>query len=169
MTESFASYMNQKGEELSVVLKEFNNIQYYKPQGRPKFSSILIQFALMLRYISCQTYKLLLKELPLPSLSILKKLTSVEVASLKVAKLLLEKQAVCSGCVLIIDRMYLRKSVQFHSGNFVGQDEEGDFFKGVAVSMTVSLKKSIPIVTRSLPEIKITRQWNVKSTSVYLI
>ena len=112
----------------------------------------------MLRYISCQTYKLLLKELPLRSLSILKKLTSVEVASLKVAKLLLEKQAVCSGCVLIIDRMYLRKSVQFHSGNFVGQDEEGDFFKGVAVSMTVSLKKSIPIVTRSLPEIKITRQ-----------
>ena len=42
MLENFASYIKQKGEECSVILRELNNIQYYKPQGRPKFSGILI-------------------------------------------------------------------------------------------------------------------------------
>ena len=53
-----------------------------------------------------------MKGLPLPSLSVLKKITSGEVDSLKIVKLLLEKQAVSSECVLIIDKMYLQKSVQ---------------------------------------------------------
>ena len=91
MLENFTSYKKQKGEERSVFLKERNNI--HKPQGRPKLPSIFIRFALMLRYSSCQTYKHLLKELPLPSsLIVLKKLTPAEADSLKVAKLFLEKQ-----------------------------------------------------------------------------
>ena len=76
-----------------------------------------------------------LKELPLPSLSVLKKLTSGEVESLKVAKLLLEKQMVSTDCVLIINEMYLQKSVQYHSGDFVGQDEEENLFKGIVVCL----------------------------------
>ena len=99
-------------------------------------------------------YKLLLKELPLPLLSVLKKSASGEVDSLKVAKLLPKKQTVSSDCVLIIDEMYLQKSVQYHSGDFVRQDEEG-----IVVFMIVSLKKSIQIVIRSLPETKITGKW----------
>ena len=114
----------------------------------------MIQFALTLRYSSCQTYKGLLEELPLPLLSVLKKSASGEVDSLKVAKLLLEKQTVSSDCVLIIDEMYLQKSVQYHSGDFVGQNEEG-----TVVFMTVSLKKSIQIVIRFPPETKITGEW----------
>ena len=54
--------------------------------------------------------------------------------------------------------MYLQKSVQYHSGDFVGQDEGGNLFKGIAVFMIVSLK-SIPIVIHSLPETKITGKW----------
>ena len=49
---SQSSYIKQKGEECSVILDELNNIQYYKPQGRCKFSGILIRFTLMLRYSS---------------------------------------------------------------------------------------------------------------------
>ena len=113
----------------------------------------------MLRYISCQTYKLLLKELPLPLLSILKRLTSGEAGSLKISKLLLEKQIVSSDCVLIIDEMYLQKSVQYHSGDFVGQDKEGNLFKELVVFMIVSLKKSIPIVIRPVHKTKITAEW----------
>ena len=60
----------------------------------------------MLRYSPRQTYKLFLKELPLPSLNVLKKLTSCEVYLLKVVKLLLEKQTLSSDCVLITDEMY---------------------------------------------------------------
>ena len=114
----------------------------------------MIQFALTLRYSSCQTYKGLLEELPLPLLSVLKKSASGEVDSLKVAKLLLEKQTVSSDCVLIIDEMYLQKSVQYHSGDFVGQNEEG-----TVVFMIVSLKKSTQIVIRFPPETKITGEW----------
>ena len=33
MLENFASHIKQKGDECSVILKELNNIQYYKPQG----------------------------------------------------------------------------------------------------------------------------------------
>ena len=66
MLKNFASHIKEKGEELSVIFKELNNVQYYKPQVWTKCSSISIQFALMLRYSSCQTYQLLLKQQPLP-------------------------------------------------------------------------------------------------------
>ena len=42
--------------------------------------------------LPCQTYRLLLEPLPLPSLSLLKKLTFGNVDAIKVAKLLLEKK-----------------------------------------------------------------------------
>ena len=159
MLENFASYVKQKGEEYSIILKELNDIQHYKPQGRPKYSSTMIRFSLLLRYSSCQTYKLLLEQLPLPSLSLMKKLTTGGIDAVKVAKLLLEKESVSSDCVLLIDEMYLQKSVQYHSGNFVGQDEEGNMYKGIVVFMIVSLKKSIPCVIRSCPETKISGEW----------
>ena len=85
MLENFASYIKQKGEECGVILKKLNDFQYYKPQFRSKFFSILILFELMLLHSSCQTYKRLLKEMSLPLLSVLKKLTSGEFDSLKVA------------------------------------------------------------------------------------
>ena len=70
MLGNFLSYIKQKLEEWGVTLKELNTIQYHKP-SKP---SILIRFALMLRYSPYQTYKLVLKELSLPSLSVLNKL-----------------------------------------------------------------------------------------------
>ena len=159
MLQNLASHIKQIGEERSIILKELNERQHFKPQGRPHYSSVLIRFALMLRYSSCQTYKLLLKELPLPSLSLLRKLTSGGVDSLKVAKVLLEKLSISSDCVLIIDEMYLQKSVQYHSGDFVGQDDDGILYKGIIVFMIVSLKKSTPLVIRSIPETKISGEW----------
>ena len=47
-----------------------------------------------------------MKELPLASLSVLKKLTPSKFDSMKFAKLLREKQTVFSDCVLIIDEIY---------------------------------------------------------------
>ena len=76
-------------------------------------------------------YNFFLNALPLPSLGILKKLTSGEVDLLKVAKLLLEKQTVPGDSVSIIDEVYWQTSVQYHSGDFVGQDEEGNLLKGI--------------------------------------
>ena len=120
---------------------------------------MMIRFALLLHYSSLQTYKLLLKQLSLPSLTLLKRLTTGGVDAVKVAKLLLQKGDISSDCVLIIDEMYLQKSVQYHSGDFVGQDEEGHLYKGIVVFMIMSLKKSIPCVIRSRPETKISGEW----------
>jgi hypothetical protein len=55
--------------------------------------------------------------------------------------------------------MYLQKYVQYYSGDFVGQDEDGDLYKGIVVFMIVSLKKSIPLVVSSRFKIKITGEW----------
>ena len=55
--------------------------------------------------------------------------------------------------------MYLQISVQYHSDDFVGQDEEGNLFKRIVVFMIVSLKNFVPIVIRSLPETKIISEW----------
>ena len=159
MLENFASYIRNKGIEYNIILKELTNIQHYQPQGRPPYSSMMIRFALLLRYSSLQTYKLLLKQLSLPSLTLLKRLTTGGVDAVKVAKLLLQKGDISSDCVLIIDKMYLQKSVQYHSGDFVGQDEEGHLYKGKVVFMIMSLKKSIPCVIRSRPETKISGEW----------
>ena len=55
--------------------------------------------------------------------------------------------------------MYLQSSVQFRSGNFVGRNEEATLYKGIVVFMIGSLKKSIPLVVKSSPDITITREW----------
>ena len=68
-------------------------IQHYKFQGHPYYSSMMIEFYLLLRYSSCQTYQLLFEQLPLSTLSLLKKKPSSGIAdSMKVAKLLLGKK-----------------------------------------------------------------------------
>ena len=41
----------------------------------------------------------------------------------------------------------------------MGQDEEGNLFKGIVDFVIISLKKSMPIVIRSLSETKITDEW----------
>ena len=56
MLENFASYVRNKGTEFNGILEELNNIKFYQPKGRPKYSTRLIRFALLLRYNSCQTY-----------------------------------------------------------------------------------------------------------------
>ena len=55
--------------------------------------------------------------------------------------------------------MYLQTSVQYHSGDFVGQDEEGHLYKGIVVFMIMSLKKTISCVIRSRPVTKISGEW----------
>ena len=62
-------------------------------------------------------------------------------------------------CVLLVDEIYLQKSVQFHSGSFIGRSEERTLYKGIVVFMIVSLKKSIPLEIKSSPDITITGEW----------
>ena len=52
----------------------------------------------------------MLEQLPLPSLSLLWKITAGSVDAIKAAKLLLDKKCISDGCVLLTDEMYLQKS-----------------------------------------------------------
>ena len=54
------------------ILEELRQIRYKKPVDRPKFSPNLLRYALLMYYTSPQGYKLLLKQFPFPSISLLK-------------------------------------------------------------------------------------------------
>ena len=64
-----------------------------------------------------------------------------------------------SDCVLLLDEMYLQKSVQHHSGNFVGKDEEGNLYTEIVDFIIASLKQSVPFVVKSLQEVLISGDW----------
>ena len=61
----------------------------------------------------------------LPTLSLLQKLASGWVDAVKVTKMLIENGSISKDCDLVVDEMYLKKSVQFHSGYYVGADSDG--------------------------------------------
>ena len=75
MLTNFISHMKQVIEDKGEILEEMNNLRYSRVT---EYSPRLIRYALHLRYTSLQSYKLLLEELPLPSVSYLRKLTSGE-------------------------------------------------------------------------------------------
>ena len=91
--ENFVPHIRNRTNDTNTILQELTLRQYYKPQARPPFSANLLRFALHLRYISCQAYKLLLEKLPLPPLGLLQKISQGNVDSLKALKLLLSKGA----------------------------------------------------------------------------
>ena len=141
------------------LLEEMKNIQYLKPKGRPPYSSRLIRFALMQRYTSRQAYSQILEELPLPSFSLLQKLTRGGSDAIKSLKILLREDKVDRDCMLLVDEMYLQKASEYHGGKFVGKNEDGELYNGIVVFMVVGLRKSIPYVIRTLPETKVNGKW----------
>ena len=76
MPENFVSHIKNRFDLFSIMLSELNSMQQTainKPQGRPKYSSSVIHYALLLRFMSWQSYKWLLQQFPLPLLPLLKK------------------------------------------------------------------------------------------------
>ena len=120
MLVNFPPYMKSRGSEMNTILHELNSSQFHKPQGRPQYSASMIRYALLIRFTSCQAYKLLLGQLSLLSLSLLRKISTGSVDAIKAARLLLYKDCISSDCVLLIDEMYLQKSSQYHGGKACG-------------------------------------------------
>ena len=145
MLKNFASHNKNRSDSFRTILSQLNSIQHYQPQGRTKFSISMLRYALLLRNTSRRSYKLLLQQCPLPPSSLSKNIIPCFIDSLTAAKLLLEKEAISEDCVLLVDEMYLQKSVQFHNGSFIGQNEEGTLYKGIVVFMIVPLKSLFPL------------------------
>ena len=110
-------------------------------------------------YTSFQAYKLLLEEFPMPSLSLLEKISKGGVDPVKSDKLLLAKGRISEDVILMIDEIYLQKSEEYHCGEIVGCDEEGKLYKGLVGFMIVGLKQLIPYIIKSIPETKIEGEW----------
>ena len=65
----------------------------------------------------------------------------------------------------MIDQMYLQKSAQYQSGEYVGVDEEGNLYKGIVAFMVVGLKQSVPFVVQAIPEVTFNGQWLAEKIS----
>ena len=151
--QNFVPYMHNVVEEIPTkILDEMKKIVYYKPQGRPPYSQEVLRFALLLRYTSRQAYSLLLDEFPLPSFSLLKKLSSGGIDSIKAIQLLLKEGKISADCVLMLDEMYLQKSSEYHGGGIIGQDEKAEFYNGILAFMIAGSKESIPYVIKAIPK-----------------
>ena len=87
---------NAANDDHYSFINELENRRHFKPKGRPPYSAAMMRYALLLRYTSLQAYKLLLGKFPLPSISLLNKLQTGGLESIKCAKLLLER---CSSYV----------------------------------------------------------------------
>ena len=155
--ENFPAYIKHRVESMQVhVLEKMCQIQFTNPKGCPPYSTNIIRFSLML---SRQSYKLLQSELPLPSFSLLQKLTKGGIEPIKSLQVLFREGKVDSECMLLIDEMYLEKSCQYHGGQYYGKDEDGELYSGIVVFMVVGLRKSIPYVIKTLPERKLRGEW----------
>ena len=150
------------------LLNEMLDISNYQAKGRPPYSSAMIRFELHQRYTSLQSYKLLLEKFPLPSISTLHRIKAGGVDSLKAAKKLREKGHISSDVILMVDEMFLQKEAIYQNGDYVGEDEEGELYKGIACFMIVGLKQSVPHVTQAIPEVTITGEWLAEKISASL-
>ena len=79
--QNFPSYLNSFSE--NKIIAEMSKLQHHSLKGCPPYSSDIICFTLLLCYTSERTYSLLLKTLPLPSISLLHKLRKGTIDSLK--------------------------------------------------------------------------------------
>ena len=121
--------------------------------------SLFFRYALLLRYTSAQSYRLLLEQFPLPSLQLLKKLTSGDLDSYKIAEKLRVQAEISDDVTLMMDEMYLRKLAQYHGGKYVGENDNEELYSGIVNFMIVGLKQSIPFVVKSCPETKVSGAW----------
>ena len=161
--ENFPAHIREitnSGEEDGVsIFDELEARRYYKPQGRPPYSGAVIRYALMLRHTSAQAYRVMLEKFPLPSFSLLAKIQQGGIDSMKAIKVLLKEGKISRDVVLMADEMFFDKGTQYHGGEYIGEDKDGNLYKGIVKFMIVGLKKNIPYIVKASPEVSITGSW----------
>ena len=156
MLENSPVYLRTYADNHSSIFEE---ILQYRFTKKPIYSANIIRYSLLLRYTSIQSYKVLLQDFPLPSLSSLQKISSDTIDVVKCANALRIEGNISEDVCLIFDEMYLQKSQEYFGGEMTGCDDEGELYKGKVCFMIVGLKESIPYVIKSSPETKIVASW----------
>ena len=122
---------------LSSYEKKYNTKlpNLYQIRGRRKISKRfkkkrtsfnIIRYSLLLRYNSLQTYRLLIKEFPFPSLYLLKKITEGQLDAVKCTKYLKSQGVISEDIVLMFDEMYLQKCEEYCGGEIIGANENNE-------------------------------------------
>ena len=145
--------MNLKGTTILLLWKVLPNQTDQMVNFTPnmKIMLFLMQYALLLRYTSLQSYKLLLDEFPLPSISLLNKIKEGNIDALKAAKLLLENSSISKDIVVLFDEMYLQKCVEYCGGDFFGSNINNELYKSIVCFMIIGLKENVPYVVKAAP------------------
>ena len=100
-----------------------------------------------------------MKDFPLPSLSLLKKITEGELDVAKYAKSLKSQEVISEDVVLMFDEMYFQKCEEHCGGEIIGANENSELYIGLLSFMMVALKENFPYIIKSVPERKIDGKW----------
>ena len=156
MLQNLQRKIEQKSEIFGDVFDELRQLKFKKS---PVYSANIIRYSLLLRYTSLQTYKLLQEEFKLPSISLLRRITSGKIDTMKTANVLRENGSISKDVILMFDEMLLQKCEEYFAGDVFGADEEGELYKGIVCFMIVGLKSNVPYVVKACPEREITGEW----------
>ena len=132
----------------------FDELKKVRFKTRPVCAPDIIRFAIMLRYTSVQSYKLLLDEFRSPSLSLLRKIVTGDIDAAKLAKLLQDEEKMSGDACLIFDEMYLQKCEEYTGGQLIGAATNVELYKGIVSFMIIGIKQNTPYIIKSVPEIR---------------
>ena len=85
MLEHFPVYLESYIENISPI---FDELQKHMFSKKPVYSAEIVRYALLLRYTSIQSFRMPLEHFPLPSLSLLHKISSGTINTVKCAQIL---------------------------------------------------------------------------------
>ena len=140
---------------LKFVIKQIKLIQFSK-QGR-RYSTDLLTVSFLRLITSTPLYKKLRQLLVLPSLSLLRKLSSgktVESGKLNLEYLKLRQAELTQPekiVVLMIDEVYTAQRVEYSNGSFIGVTEDGSPTKTLLAFMIQSLMENYKDVVCLIP------------------
>ena len=87
------------------------------------------------------------------SLPLFSKIQQGGVDALKALKTVHKEGSLFCDCILMIDEMYLQKSSQYQSGEYVGVDEERNLYKRIVAFMVAGIELSILFIVQAIPEV----------------
>ena len=80
---------------------------------------------------------MLLEDFPLPSLSLLSKISKGKITSIKYAIALKKDGKIFEDICLLFDEMYLQKCEEYFGDELIGSDENGELYKEIVCFMIV--------------------------------
>ena len=114
---NFPPSIRNEGEKSADIFDELSQLRFKK---RPHYSSKVIRYALLQRYTSLQGYRMMCEYFPLPSLSLLRKITKGSIDAIKYEIQIKQeiengweniqecsgnmRRDVCGGCIFLLSR-----------------------------------------------------------------